>query len=139
MRCLTLFLLAVFAVSCKKETAEKSPSHGITDGIYMGSIQFQGQRYFSQIHFIDGTFEEYASGGVMYQKMPNCLTEGNYSIQSGAIRFNPKSLPEKGSAPCTPEMELSGAYSYYIAADSVSFWRTARNVKVEYTLKKMAL
>ena len=145
MKSFLVFFLAFSFLTCKKASKLSDeilePSQGeahISDGIYMGSIEFGGEVYWSQIAFENNSYIEYASGGVLSQKFPSCLTDGLYSFSRGGIQFS-GTVDYVAGAPCDPALELTGHFHYYTSADSLSFWRNANGDRVTYRLKKMII
>ena len=89
---------------------------------------------------MDFYFEEYASGGVIYQKYPNCaLTKGTYKLSEGTISFLDIKIAQPPNGKITDhqnESLLIGEYTIESVSDStISFWKNSTKGRQEYHLK----
>jgi len=111
----------------------------MTDGYYQGYFDFQGQSYYSLIQFENGRYEEWPSGGAMYQKSMGCLSVGFYSTKNGFFTFELDSYKHQGfPESCITEMVLPGVYDiiYSDKQDSLVFKRGSGKHEITYYLKK---
>lgn len=135
---LLIGILIISLISCDDENEDVK----FSSGIYMGSFDYQGIRYWCEVDF-DGTkYVEYPSGGVFYQKSMSCLTVGNYTILGNQIVFTLDSLKFPGyPEACVSDMVLPGEYAIYNTnkTDSIIFERGQDSHKIKYYLKKLKL
>ncbi|MBK7626034.1 MAG: hypothetical protein IPJ16_02330 [Bacteroidales bacterium] len=134
MKHLLLICLLLALLACEKDVKS------LKDGSYMGSFNYGTQQLWVSFGIKNGTFVEYASGGVMNQKFPlYCLTKGSYKINDGIINFDNIQIaqpPNKTVAECNQDYLLMGSYNIEEVTDSIiSFSRNSNLGKMEYKLK----
>jgi len=136
MKHVILLLVLISFTGCSKED---NPGVRIKDGFYDGSLKYDNQIIWESFGIKEDTFEEYASGGVMYQKWPSiCLTSGSYKILDNSIIFdkveNP--LPPYSLDGCDEEYLLKGSYNIEERTDStIVFSKNAVKGMQKYSLK----
>ena len=139
MRNIIFIVFTLFVVGCERDNSNDSILK-LKEGIYEGSFIYDTLQLWESIGIIKDSFEEYASGGVMYQKYAKyALTKGTYKIIGDSIYFSDIHLaqPPNGN-PDNFEKDflLMGSYLVKYHTDSViNFWRTAKKGKQEYNLK----
>ncbi len=144
-RITVIFLFLV--TGCSKTNninPEPEPFKGpykIANGCYMGYFSVKGQSLWSEICFdtVTGKYEEWPSGGIMYQKDMGCLTVGTYSIDSFRLTFTLDSIKHK-FFPCTlPESMLPGEYKItnIVGRDSIIFEKGTVENRIIYKMKRV--
>jgi hypothetical protein len=141
MRKLPIILFLIFFVSCKDDNLNNSELR-LKEGLYEGSFHYDTLQLWEFFGIIDFDFEEYASGGVMHQKYPNCaLTKGTYKITDGTISFSNIQIAQPPNGKITDhqsELLLIGDYTIDNVSDStINFWKNSTKGKQEYHLKLM--
>jgi hypothetical protein len=68
-------------VFCDNENETFNEIDLFNDGFYGGSFSYKDIDYWYSIEFNDNRYEEWPSGGAIYQKSFDCLTTGTYSIK----------------------------------------------------------
>jgi hypothetical protein len=145
------FLIMCFflVTDCSKKNniepvPEPEPFKGpykIAHGCYMGNFIVKGQKLWSEICFDTATnkYEEWPSGGIMYQKEMGCLTVGTFSIDSFRLTFTLESVKFK-MFPCSlPESILPGEFKItnIIKRDSIIFERGTGENRIIYYMKRV--
>jgi hypothetical protein len=107
----------------------------------MGNFIVKGQKLWSEICFDTATnkYEEWPSGGIMYQKEMECLTVGTFSIDSFRLTFTLESVKFK-MFPCSlPESILPGEFKItnIIKRDSIIFERGTGENRIIYYMKRV--
>ena len=128
-------------ISCNKDN-QLHPDYKITDGYYMGTFSYQGEKYFSEIVFDKNKYEEWPSGGFLYQKALTCLSIGRDTIIDDILSFKLDSI--KYNFPgweCNPNMFLPGEYKINLIneEDSLVFSRGLKANLIVYNLKRLKL
>ncbi len=137
-RILFIFILAVFIVGCKKSDDTNIENYKINDGCYTGTFSYQGNNYWSMICFDNNNYEEWPSGGVLFQKHPDCLTIGTYSINNNKLTFEIDSFKfNNHQDSCIPDMLLSGEFKIndLVDNDSLIFEKGIGENRIIYYLK----
>jgi hypothetical protein len=112
----------------------------IADGIYMGNIVYQGKSFWCEIEFDKNKYEEWPSGGALYQKEMSCLTLGTDTIINGILTFKLDSYKHEWYPfPCNPAMILPGDYKIHLITenDSIIFSKGVEKNKIKYYLKRI--
>ena len=131
--------------SCNKtNNADPEPFKGpykIANGCYMGYFFIKDQSLWSEICFdtVTNKYEEWPSGGIMYQKDMGCLTVGTYSIDSFRLTFTLDSIKHK-FFPCTlPESILPGEYKItnIVGRDSIIFEKGTGGNRIIYKMRRV--
>lgn len=135
------FLFFLILISCKKDI-QLLHDYKITDGYYMGTFTYQDKKYFSEIVFDNNKYEEWPSGGFIYQKAETCLSIGRDTIIDDFIFFKLDSI--KYNFPgweCNPDMFLPGEYKidFLNEKDSLVFSRGQKSNLIVYNLKRLKL
>jgi hypothetical protein len=134
-----IFLLTVLFIACERD---RSYNYVLNDGVYMGTYYYQNRIYFSEIEIDSNRYEEWPSGGFIYQKSDLCLTVGKYSISGDILSFKPDSFKYKmPNYECTTEdMVLSGDFNLTVfgESDSIKLSRGRGSHSIYYHLKKIA-
>jgi hypothetical protein len=139
MRNLFIILFISFVVGCTNDNFN-DPTYRLKEGSYEGSFNYDTLQLWESFGIKKDSFEEYASGGVMYQKYPKYgLTKGTYKIIDDSIYFNNIQIaqpPNGNIANYEKEFLLMGSYFVEDYTDStILFWRIAKKGKQEYNLK----
>jgi hypothetical protein len=139
MRKLLTILITIFLVSCKDDNLNNSELR-LKTGIYEGSFHYDTMQLWESFGITDFDFEEYASGGVMYQKYPNCaLTKGTYTLTEGTISFRNIQIAQPPNGKISDhqnELLLIGDYTVESFSDStISFWKNSSKGRQEYHLR----
>lgn len=136
---ISIFLITLLFIACERD---RTNNYVLSDGVYMGIYHYQNKIYFSEIEIDSNRYEEWPSGGFIYQKSDLCLTVGKYSISGDILSFKPDSfkykMPNYG---CTTEdMVLSGDFNLTVfgVSDSIKFNRGRGSNSISYNLKKIA-
>jgi hypothetical protein len=133
LKWLLVFLLAL--VSCKDADNELVNNHHIAEGYYEGWFSYRDMNYWCLIHFENDRYEEWPSGGVMFQKSMGCLTKGTYYIDGNKLVINPGTLKHEGFPdPCDVNTMLPGTYKLFNTGrqDSVVFEKGEGNSRIVY-------
>lgn len=104
---LVLFIiaLAVLLVTCDNDNEILNENDLINDSFYGGSFLYKSIDYWCLIEFNYNKYEEWPSGGAIYQKSYGCLTDGSYSINDRMLTFILDSFKfEDFPGPCVTEM-----------------------------------
>jgi len=140
---LFLIISALPIFGCNKESGDQSNITSILkikEGYYMGDFIYQSQTYWCEIQFDKKRYEEWPSGGVIYQKNMSCLTVGTNSVINGILTFTLDSFKFDGYPyPCNSDMTLPGDYKINLITDedSIIFSRGSGNNKITYHLKRL--
>jgi hypothetical protein len=139
MRNLLFILIPVFLVSCNDDNLSSSEMR-LKTGLYEGSFHYDTLKLWESFGIMDFDFEEYASGGAMYQKYPNCaLTKGTCKITEGTISFSNIQIAQPPDGKITEhqnELLLIGDYTIENVSDStIDFWKNSSKGRQEYHLK----
>ncbi len=106
-----LFIFLLAAISCQKVDTELVSNQQIPEGYYEGWFSYHDQNYWCLIQFENNRYEEWPSGGVMFQKSMACLTKGTYYSDGNKLVFNPGTLKHEGFPdPCDANTMLPGTY-----------------------------
>lgn len=134
-----IFLVTLLFIACEPDSTN---NYVLTDGVYMGIYHYQNKTYFSEIEIDSNRYEEWPSGGFIYQKSDLCLTVGKYSVSGDILSFKPDSFKYKmPDYQCTTEdMVLSGDFRLKVfgVSDSIKFSRGRGSSSISYILKKIA-
>lgn len=140
-----LILLLFLILGCKK-TNDTEPEtfkgpYIIANGCYQGYFYFKDKSLWCDICF-DTTnykYEEWPSGGIMYQKDMGCLTVGTYSIDSFRLTFTLDSIKHKFFPCFLPESVLPGEYKItnIVGRDSVIFEKGTGDNRIIYKMKRV--
>jgi hypothetical protein len=135
------FLFFLILISCNKDN-QFHPDYKITEGYYMGTFTYQNKKYFSEIVFDKNKYEEFPSGGFIYQKAETCLSIGRDTIIDDILSFKLDSI--KYNFPgweCNPNMFLPGEYKINLLneEDSLVFSRGLKANLIVYNLKRLKL
>lgn len=147
---LIIIICSLIFIECNKVNNspidENDPSflykNSIADGFYMGDFVYQGKSYWCEIEFNKNKYEEWPSGGTLYQKEMSCLTLGTYTIIDNILILKLDSFKYEGYPfPCNPSMKLPGDYKIHLITenDSIVFSREVENNKIKYHLKRIIL
>jgi hypothetical protein len=124
----------------KKHDGAIYNSSCFTDGCYIGSFNYRTKDFWVEICFNNGKYEEWPSGGALFQKSYSCLTKGSYRIVNNSLIFTMDSL-KFGSfnEPCINDMFIPGDYDNLeiINKDSIIFERGIGDSKIRYNLKRI--
>lgn len=137
MRYIFFIFIVIVLVECTNDDIINS-NIKLTDGYYMGTFQYDTLRLWESFGIKTDSFEEYASGGVMYQKFPQfCLTKGTYEIISDSIYFDNIQIAQPpNKINCDEDYLLMGNYYVDEFTDStILFWRSAKRGRQDYYLK----
>ncbi len=134
MKTLIFFLICICLLSCEKDNKL------IQDGSYSGYLKYGSDQIWESFGIDGNSFVEYASGGVMSQKIPIfCLTKGIYKIHGEIIEFTNIQVaqpPNKELNSCDQDFLLMGSYNLEELSDSVvAFSRNSTLGRQEYRLK----
>ena len=114
-------------------------NYKISDGLYMGSVNYQGVSYWSSFSFEKGKYAELASGGVLNQKSWSCLTKGSFFINHDVLSFELEAFLSTSQKNCNSDMVLPGSYKILFLnekTDSLVFEKKmGNNEKITYNLK----
>lgn len=140
MKTLLLFFIIVGLISgCTEQDDNQDVEYKIFDACYQGHFVYKDTDYFCLICFDDNKYEEWPSGGAMFQKSLSCLTVGRYSINGKILSFELDSFkfsdyPEN----CVSDMLLPGEYELteITDLDSLIFEKGTGNNRIIYCLKK---
>lgn len=136
---LIYILLALLLITCHKNNQEIFENDLLNDGFYGGSFSYDSINHWYLLEIIHNNYEEWPSGGVMYQKSMGCLTTGTYLINDSIITFMLDSFKfEDYPESCVPAMILPGKYRliYRDNYDSIVFEKETNNSKIIYMLKR---
>jgi len=139
MRILLIILFISFTVGCTRDDLIDSDLK-LKEGTYDGSFNYDTLHLWESFGIKKDSFQEYASGGMMYQKYPKyCLTKGTYKVYIDSICFNNIEVaqpPNGNIANYEKEFLLMDSYFIEEHTDStIIFWRIAEKGKQEYNLK----
>ncbi len=105
------FVFLVVLFSCQEDEKELISNHQIEEGYYEGWFSYRDRDYWCLIQFEDNRYEEWPSGGVMFQKSMVCLTKGMYYSDGNKLVSNPGTLKHEGFPdPCDGNTMLPGTY-----------------------------
>lgn len=146
-RFIVLIVCSLLYYSCDKDQSQfdnDDPSflekNSLSEGFYMGYFVLRDQDYWCEIQFISNQYEEWPSGGALYQKEMSCLTTGTYNIDNTILSFdlNSYKYPTYPS-PCDPKMTLPGEYKIHLITvdDSLIFSKGVGENKIKYYLNKV--
>ena len=135
-----IVVIALFAafVACDTEV-EQTEYVPIAGGYFEGHFEYRDTAYWCLIQMADGRYEEWPSGGAMFQKSMGCLTLGSYNQQNEKITFEADKFKFPGfPEACVPDMILPGDYTIVYAGepDSLVFKRGTGDNEIIYYLKK---
>jgi len=140
---ITSLLLCVGCDRTNEDQLDKDDSsilekNRISDGHYMGYFVFENKNYWCSIDFFNNKYEEWPSGGVMYQKGMGCLTSGRFNINEAVITFNLDTYKHP-SLPCDFIMVLPGEYKINLISltDSIVFSKEVEKDIFKYHLKRI--
>lgn len=146
-----LFLIACLLIfySCDKDQSQfdrDDPSvmekNTLSDGFYMGYFVLRDQNYWCEIQFKSSSqYEEWPSGGAMYQKEMSCLTTGTFNIDDSILSFEENSYKfPTFPFPCDGKMILPGEYKIHLITvkDSLVFSKGVGENKIKYHLIKVS-
>ena len=133
---LVLILLIGF-ISCEKENNDAA--FKLRNGAYMGSFKYDNNQFWEAFIVQNENFEEYASGGVLFQKAPVYpLVKGTYEIINDSIYFKNIQLPQSAIEDISDydkDFVLMGSYYIEEYSDSTIFIsRIAQKGRLEYDL-----
>jgi len=133
---LVLILLIGF-ISCEKENNDAACK--LKNGAYMGAFKYDNNQFWEAFIVQNKNFEEYASGGVLFQKAPVYpLVKGTYEIINDSIYFKNIQLPQSAIEDISDydkDFVLMGSYYIEEYSDStILFSRIAQKGKLEYDL-----
>lgn len=109
----TSYLLVFLAVlfSCHETDMEIIGNQQIAEGHYEGWYSYGGSNYWCLIQFEGNRYEEWPSGGAMFQKSMACLTTGTYHANDNKLIFNIGTIKHKGFPDsCDTNTMLPGTY-----------------------------
>ncbi len=134
---LGLILLIGF-ISCEKENNDVA--FKLKNGAYMGSFKYDNNHFWEAFTIQDESFDEYASGGVLFQKAPVYpLTNGTYEIINDSIYFINIQLPQSAIEDISDydkDFLLMGSYYIEEFSDStILFSKIAQKGRLEYDLR----
>lgn len=134
-RTFLVILIAGIFFSCTKQDNNAVIQ---LEGIYTGFFKYQGKNYWSSIEFSNDSYEEWPSGGAMYQKSFGCMSLGTYSIKESSIRFEADSFKSHIVYEVCGAMLLPGEYSvnYISIQDSIVFEKGTGVNRIVYYLGK---
>lgn len=124
-------------VACNND--EEQIANLLVDGFYQGSFSYTNMDYWYLIEINRQHYEEWPSGGVMFQKSMGCLTTGSYLIHDNKITFDLDSLKfEDFPEQCITDMFLPGDYQiiYRDNNDSIVFSKLSDTDQITYKLKR---
>jgi len=136
---LFVITLAILLVTCDNNNEVFNENDLINDGFYGGSFSYKSIDYWCLIEFNCNKYEEFPSGGMIYQKSFSCLTTGTYWINESVLTFILDSFKFEGyPEPCVIDMLLPGEYhiNYRDNNDSIVFEKETGNGKIIYYLKR---
>jgi hypothetical protein len=131
-------------ICCEQKDAEVNEQEDpevifkIVDGAYGGHFGYQGHNYWCSITIDNNKYEEWPSGGILYQKPYSCLTVGTVSVSNDILTFKRDSFKFKDfPLACEPDMILPGIYKInkVIDNDSIIFSRGVGDNNIIYFLK----
>jgi len=139
IRKLITIIIPFFLLSCNDDNLNNSELR-LKAGVYEGSFHYDTLQLWESFGISDFGFEEYASGGVMYQKYPNCaLTKGTYTLSEGTISFINIQIAQPPNGKISDhqnELLLIGDYIVESISDStISFWKNSSKGRQEYHLR----
>ncbi|MBK7133665.1 MAG: hypothetical protein IPH69_12840 [Bacteroidales bacterium] len=140
-----LITFSLLCIDCERDLFDKDDptileKDSFSEGIYMGYFVLQDQRYWCEIEFKSNTYEEWPSGGALYQKEMSCLTTGSFSINNTILKYDlDKYKFPTFFIPCNPEMILPGDYKINLITmnDSLVFSKGVGKDKIKYHLIKI--
>ena len=136
---LFVIAIAMIVVTCDNNNEVLNENDLINDGFYGGSLSYKSIDYWCLIEFNCNKYEEFPSGGMIYQKSIGCLTTGTYSINESVLTFTLDFFKFEGyPEPCVTDMLLPGEYhiNYRDNNDSIVFEKETENGKIIYYLKR---
>ena len=134
-----VFLLFTLFTSCENNDENQISNNQIAKGYYEGYFDYKDSSYWCEIYFDGNNYEEWPSGGALFQKSMSCLTVGTFSTDNNALSFVLDSIKFKDFLePCTPAMFLPGNYEITNTAkkDSLIFKRGIGDNLIVYYLKR---
>jgi len=134
-----LITLALLMVTCDKNSDGVEENDLFNDGYYGGGFSYEGISYWYLLEINQSNYEEWPSGGAIYQKSMGCLTTGTYSINDSILTFTLDSFKFEGYPfPCVTDMILPGEYqiNYRDDNDSIVFEKETENGKIVYYLNR---
>lgn len=106
-----LFIFLVAVISCQEVDNELVNNNQIAEGHYVGWFSYRDRDYWCLIQFENDRYEEWPSGGAMFQKSMACLTTGTYYVDGNKLVFNIGTLKHEGFPdPCDANTMLPGTY-----------------------------
>jgi len=139
---LLVLLITVFIVGCQGKKETYIADNKVQNGIYLGYFEYQNQKYWCEIEFINDKYVEWPSGGAMFQKSYGCLTVGTWSAGNGKLTFNMGSYKMPGyPESCVQDMLMPGQYNFYdvMKSDSLVFENGSNAGRIKYHLVKLQL
>jgi hypothetical protein len=136
---LFVFLAALF--SCQDDDKELISNKGVAEGYYEGWFSYRDRNYWCLIQFEEDRYEEWPSGGVMYQKSMACLTKGTYYSDGNKLVFNPGTLKHEGFPDqCVADTKLPGTYVLFNTGrqDSLVFAKGEGDSRIIYHVARMS-
>lgn len=134
-----IILLFALLTSCEKKDENQITSNQIAKGYYEGYFEYKEDSYWCEIYFDGNKYEEWPSGGALFQKSMICLTVGTFSIENNVLSFELDSIKFKDfPESCTPDMFLPGNYQITntVKKDSLIFKRGTGDNQIVYYLKR---
>ncbi len=112
----------------------------ITDGHFVGHFVLDNRNYWCNIEISNKKYEEWPSGGMLYQKDMGCLTIGSFNIIEDVISFTLDSY-KFPTFPCDTRTPLPGEYKIHLLTldDSLVFSKGTGSNKIIYHLKNLDL
>lgn len=140
---LSLLILCLGCVKSDEQPTDNDATsilekNSISDGHYLGHFVLDNRNYWCSITISNKTYEEWPSGGVVYQKDMGCLTTGSFNRVDDIITFTLDGYKFPGFR-CDTRMPLPGAYKIHLITidDSLVFSKGIENNKIKYLLKKL--
>ncbi len=130
-----LFVCLLVMFSCRKTDKEFISNQQLTEGHYEGWFSYRNSNYWCLIQFEGNRYEEWPSGGVMFQKSMACLTRGTYYADENKLIFNPGTLKHEGFPDsCDMNTMLPGTYEmlYTGRQDSLVFAKGKGDSRIVY-------
>ncbi len=137
-----IYLIIGILIGCGRNEEIGNRDGAIQNGIYMGYFEYQNQKYWCEIEFINDQYVEWPSGGAMFQKSYSCLTVGKWSAGNGKLTFYMGNYKMEGyPETCVPDMMIPGQYNFYDVSksDSLVFEKGSNANKIMYHLVKLQL
>lgn len=139
MRYLIFIFILLFGCSDTEiiDSSARIIEDHIKPGYYSGTFQYDNIILWESIGISSNSFEEYASGGVMYQKYPEiCLTKGTFKIINDSINFSDIQITQPPIDNCGDDFLLMDSYYIEELSDSaIIFWKNSKHGKQSYNLK----